>query len=236
MSRTIELVGPAGAGKTTLVASLAQLGFRCRPPAPIPTSAYLRHALSNLVAHVPAMARARTPTGWPELRSAVYLSAWLDELSLREDEVSLREEELSPAPPLAEGGGEVVVYDHGPLYRIATLGWFGRPPCQAEWRGQRGERAARLWADALDLVVLLDAPDDVLIERIERRDQDHLVKGRPETEARAFLARYRSAFDEIVARFDPATGPTVLHLDTRTPPHQLARAVANALSKVEAAT
>ena len=216
MTPRIELVGPAGVGKTTLVSALGGSA-----PADIAKPAYARYAAASLVAHAPAMVRTRSRLTWPELRSTVYVTAWL-------------ELDASGASGVAHPAADPtpLTYDHGPLYRIATLGWFGTPACQREWRGRRGEEAIDAWSNALDLAVVLDAPDDVLVERIEGRAQDHRMKGRPRSETVAFLDRYRAAFDEVLDRLDTR----VLRLDTRDTPQQLAAQIRLALAEAASST
>jgi hypothetical protein len=86
-----------------------------------------------------------------------------------------------------------VVLDHGPTYRLARFATSGsegtkRPAFDSWW-----ERTARSWAQILQLVVLLDAPDDELVRRIRSRPRDHVVKHMSGDMAAAFLDRYRCA-------------------------------------------
>jgi deoxyadenosine/deoxycytidine kinase len=94
----------------------------------------------------------------------------------------------------------VVLLDHGPIYMLASLREFALSVRQNEvFRSWWDERLAH-WAYSLDLVVWLDASNEVLEERINRRDHPHLVKGRPQPEIHEFLTRYRSSFENTVSR------------------------------------
>jgi thymidylate kinase len=73
------------------------------------------------------------------------------------------------------------------------------------------------WGLLLDTVVWLDAPDDVLIERIRERGRSHRVKGAPEDQARLFLARHRAAYDATLDVLN-RTGTRVIRVDTSTAP------------------
>jgi thymidylate kinase len=79
----------------------------------------------------------------------------------------------------------------------------------------------RQWALALDIVVWLDASDGDLVERINSRGKRHVVKGIPQPEACEFLARYRSAYEQILGQLTIHGRPTLLRLDTgRAPAEQ----------------
>ena len=71
------------------------------------------------------------------------------------------------------------------------------------------------WASALDMVIWLDAPDAILVERIRARSKWHLVKEKPEQVANKFLARFRTSYDQIIARLTANCGPRVLRFNTK---------------------
>jgi thymidylate kinase len=70
------------------------------------------------------------------------------------------------------------------------------------------------WRAQLDWIVWLDAPDGVLHERIQQRQQGHVLEGRGPAESSALLARYRTAFSEILDLLAGPAGPQVLRIDT----------------------
>ena len=72
----------------------------------------------------------------------------------------------------------------------------------------------RLWARELDVIVWLDAPDEVLRDRINGRAQNHRQKGRQADEAHGFLARYRLAFEGALRTMEALGTPEVLRFDT----------------------
>lgn len=123
-----------------------------------------------------------------QVRSLTYLEAW------RVDR--------------ADG---VLLLDHGPLFRLAQLA----TPMRASARTRRTwTRLSRRWANLLDVVVWMDAPDEVLIDRIERREREHRVRGVATDTAARFLADYRASFRAALAALDGST--TVIRLDTST--------------------
>jgi hypothetical protein len=109
----------------------------------------------------------------------------------------------------------VVVFDHGPLFRLTLLAEFG-PPLIAGARFRRWwDATLARWADRLDAVVVLDAPDDVLLPRIRSREQRHAVQDASDEEAWRLLGRYRAAYDMVLASL-VATGQVALfRFDTR---------------------
>jgi thymidylate kinase len=70
------------------------------------------------------------------------------------------------------------------------------------------------WASRLQLVVWLDAPTSVLVERIRRRAKWHLIKGGSEEEATRFLVAARIGYEQMMARLTDEDRLTVLRFDT----------------------
>lgn len=173
----VELAGPAGAGKTT-VARLLQGAS----PSVVTTPSTGRLRLtSGLVRMMPRLAAARLSApgrSWSrgELRNLGYLSAWQSQLGANEGVVGL------------------VVLDHGPVFRLASLAQNGPPmTCTRSFAGL-WRQLAQEWGELLDLVVWLDAPDSELLKRIRGRERCHRIKAAAPAEAAAFLNSYRAAY------------------------------------------
>ncbi len=58
---------------------------------------------------------------------------------------------------------------------------------------------AREWARALDVVVLLDAPDAVLADRVRERAKPHPMKHKTDAEIATFSATYREAYAGVIS-------------------------------------
>jgi shikimate kinase len=214
MSIVMELMGPAGAGKTTLLRALADArpGLRAAPH--VSRVWHLPLVLQNTLPLLPSFLRRRERGRWftwPEARSMVYLDAWL-RLLARD-----------------AGSDRIVVLDHGPIFNLAMLREFG-PELTADAAFRRwSDRLLSRWAETLDVIVWLDAPDQVLVERIRGRDQKHLVKTASTEEASAFLQRCRRSFEEFLAPLDARPSPEILRFDTeRQPTHELAAKILDA--------
>lgn len=217
MARVIELVGPAGAGKSTLLRALARAGPTVFP-APVPS---WWTALTRIPADaglwLPGLWRGRLPSR-DTLRSLVYLRAWSDTLA-----------------SLGHAGDEETLHvlDHGPVFRLVKLGEFDPAlapgPALEAWR----ERWIAHWRERLDLVIWLDAPDEILHERIQVRDQEHELRGEDLAATRRLLAAYREAYDRVLARLADAGGPPVVRFTTDdATPEELAEHVRQELGRL----
>jgi len=189
----IEIVGPAGAGKTTLVRALRERCVDVQPNVRITRLRYLQFLVSIGASFLPVFV-LRYPRGrwftWREIRSMVYLKAWhhvLADRSLRADVVT--------------------VMDHGPIYRLAVLHEFGPEiTCSGVYR-RWWEHVLQEWLATLDSIVWLDAPDEILLERVRSRNVWHTLKEKPGEDAHEFLRRYRKCYEYIVARMAEGGGP-----------------------------
>ena len=206
-SRVVELAGPAGAGKTTAVRALSahsagtRVGLRTSR---VGTAFSLAQETPLLLRRAVAGHRWSTP----ELRSIGYLRAWRTELSRVEDE-------------------DLVLLDHGPVFRLAML--LLDAPARDDGFERWWQRSACEWAGLLAAVVCLDAPDDVLIDRIDRRPQSHRVRGADRADAAAFLESYRDAFTTVLDVVEEA-GTPVFQVDASSDPRAVTDAVRSCIA------
>lgn len=201
LPNVIEFVGPAGVGKTTLIRALRQQpgienGVRLRRLDYLPL---LSKDAPLLLPTVVAGLLKRERFLDRERRSLGYLRAWYEALG-------------------SASVGATICFDHGPIFRLALLREFGSPatkhPLFQRWWNHMLEQ----WAARLTLIVWLDAPDSVLVERINARDEDHLFKGKDEAETTEFLRRFRSAYQEIIVSMTVKNNPKLLRLNTHEKP------------------
>jgi hypothetical protein len=109
-------------------------------------------------------------------------------------------------------GATVVVFDQGPVYTLVRL-HEDQDQNSASIELWRRRKLAQ-WAATLDLVLLLDAPDDVLVERIRGRVKAHALKLGPDASARAAVAAERGRYDAVIAELMEAASVRVLRFDT----------------------
>ena len=216
----MELVGPAGAGKTTLSRVLThripkiQIGsdIELRKTKYVPV--ILRNTISLLPVFLRQIRHGRRFT-WDEIKYLLYLEGWPG---------VLRQE--------AADGTSTVLLDHGPIFKLATLNEFGPENLKTDEFEIWWNRMFKQWASTLDMVIWLDAPDLVLDQRINSRGQRHSVKGKSESEVVHFLARYRTSYEEILAKLRTAGGPRLLQFDTsRTSIEQVADEILSTLNR-----
>lgn len=102
----------------------------------------------------------------------------------------------------ARRGVRAFMFDQGPLFLLSELSRNDRSRSSTFRRWRSG--AVDRWRRAFDVVIVLDAPNDVLLERIGRRGKRHGLQELAPSEARHVLDRERESFelllDELVAR------------------------------------
>jgi hypothetical protein len=145
------------------------------------------------------------------MKSIAFLDAWLS---------------------VVERPGGVIgptLFDHGPVYRLARIREFGPSVARSD-RFERWRMASlRRWLGALDVVVSLDAPDEVLLDRVDRRGHWWLSEERPAEDKREFYSRYRRAF-EAALHTPVRRSPRVVEIRSdEATPEQIAGRVLSAI-------
>ena len=217
-SLLVEIMGPAAAGKTSLVRTLRARDDRIRAGFAVPRLLWFRFVVGKVATLFPVWIlryrRDRWFT-WNEMKSMAFLDAWL--------RASRRSASTSTL---------AIVLDHGPVYRLARLREFG-PAVTRSARFQRWWRACLDgWLGALDVVVSLDAPDPVLLDRVEERGHWYLSADRPSEEKDEFLARFRRAFAETLQTGTAGRPKLVRVRSDRRTPHEIAEEVLAELGSI----
>lgn len=199
----VELVGPAGAGKTTLARGVSAVDSTVRSGLSLwglPKRRLVRSAIALL------------PT---------ILGAGLDRSPLRAGEIAqmIRLGALRHVVEAEASKHRVIILDEGPVFALSWLDmFFARNGDQvpAAWR----RRVIEDWAKLLDVVVFIDATDITLANRIRTRDKPHMVKDLSDAEIFGFSAGFRRAFERAIAELAHAEGGHVVvdTLSTETAP------------------
>ncbi len=199
----VEVVGAAGAGKSTLCQALSECPSLFRLDN-FPDVRRLENApfyLTNGLKLIPKLLRLNR-TGSRQLSRREF--AWLTI--------------LFGWPALfrqASKDSSVIILDQGPIYLMAELLLFGPEYLRKEAAEYFWQDLYNQWRDIISMVVWLDAPDEILLDRIRTRQQDHLVKKESLQVVFGFLARYRIQYEVIMAGLaTQANSPKVLRFDT----------------------
>lgn len=180
----MELVGPAGAGKTTLAqnvqrASKVHVGLSLWE---VPGSRLVQGALA-LVPTIIVSALRKRRLRWREIRRMIRLDALRHALRRK---------------ARRQKGPRIILLDEGPVFGIGWLDVaFAERGTQAPVRWRR--RVLRRWARLLDTVVLLDAGDRVLASRIRTRTKHHRMKKGSDVALRRFADAFRRAYETVIA-------------------------------------
>jgi hypothetical protein len=188
----VELVGPPGSGKSTLLAMLALQDTRVTHVDRARTLRRVPYLLCGAVNAAPLLLGERL--AWQQIR-------WVTRVEAAALLVRRAEPSRMPA----------VVFAQGPVYSLARMsGASPVTPGLTAWRAAKVRQLGAL----LRLVVVLDAPNDVLLCRIRQRDKSHALQCLGSDSGRAAVARLRSALESTLAELTSDGGPDVLRFDT----------------------
>lgn len=209
----LELAGPAGVGKTSLQRALAaRWSGAPRTIWGLPAPSLLATGVRSLPGFVPLWSAARAPL-WDETRHLVRL------LTL---ETALKSE-VRPTP---------IIFDEGPVFALAWLRGFGHPVMRSSAADSWWRLTTRIWAGIMEVVVVLDAPDAILAQRIRSRPEDHEVKAYPDAEIADWMARFRESLDWVLSELTAEGGPAVIRISTAEgSPASLAATVVESLER-----
>lgn len=182
----VEVIGTAGAGKTTLIRSLAEdkkkIYMVSKPQ--LKSVRNLSFVTRNAFSLFPILVEQFQ---YHELRESRKIW-WL--LFLNEVHAGLYQQRAE--------SNTLGLIDHGPIYMLASLKEFGSEASKTQAFQRWWNEKLKQWTSFLDLVIWLDAPNSVLAPRINGRESEHPIKGKNEVEMNRFLDQYRAAFEQVV--------------------------------------
>ena len=180
----VELIGVAGAGKSSIASALVALDERIRARPRIRNHTY--------AATVPTLLPTFLSLHWPPRR-----------VLTKEMKRILRVHALHHLVRTANGAGPIL-FDEGPVYMLARLLVFGGAAVKTRAFARWWQGAIAQWAKTLSAIVWVDASDDVLAARLNARAQSHRLRGASESAMRAFFASYRAAYRRVLADLQAA--------------------------------
>ena len=206
---TAEIIGPAGAGKSTLIGLLGGRDKTIRTglslwglPLPLLATGTFS-SLTDLVALF-----GRHSFSLEDLKLVIQINA------LRQ---LLRHE--------SEKGYRLLLLDEGEVFGLAKLRAYGAGSVSSDsitWMSNLLNRVA----PTLDVVIWLDAPDAVLAQRIREREKPHRTKNLLEAEICEHLGRYRTAFGQIMDELTRRSAVKVITFRTdRQPLEEIANQI-----------
>lgn len=205
----VELVGPAGAGKTTLARGASETDSSIKSGLSL-WGLPKRRLLSSAIALLPTILRATLK------RSRLTASETAQMIRLG----ALRQVVAEEAQR-----HRVIILDEGPVFALSWLDmFFAKNRDHATWR----RRVIAQWARLLDVVVFIDASDITLAHRIRTREKPHMVKALSDAEIFGFSDGFRRAFERAIGELAQA-GPLVvdtLRTDTGPPDENTANLMA----------
>ena len=184
----VEIVGPAGAGKTTLYRGLDDhtTFVRLENFPDVRKASDAPFFISNGLQLIPSLIRLRQHNS-RQLNRREF--AWMT--ILHGWPALLRS--------VSSNGNKAIILDQGPIYLMAEMRLFG--PDYLHQNAAKGlwQNLYNRWGATLDMVVWLDASNDILLDRIRNRQQEHIVKTESAAVIYEFLNRYRAAYGLLLS-------------------------------------
>jgi shikimate kinase len=180
----IELAGVAGTGKSTLLKAMMQRNEKIRTlPLPLKVS-YLSFLIKIASTWLPLYLKEYRTSRWftvQEIRNMGYLDTWI---SFIRSQARTKE--------------DIVALDPGPVHWLSSLQEFGPPitkhPRYQRWWKNKHEQ----WSSALEVIIWLEAPDDLCLQRVLSRAERHEIKHMPSESALRELKCYRESYEQII--------------------------------------
>jgi thymidylate kinase len=186
----VELIGPAGVGKSTLYQALNNKRYPwllCyhHPRVWRISSApfYIKNILLLLPTLVRILGNGDRQLTRREIAFMAILHGWYKILRKK-----------------TTNSNNILVLDEGPISIMAYLNVWGpqslfNSNMQGWW-----ENIYSKWMQSIDMVVMMDASEEIIRWRINNRPQDHHLKGESTYVMDDWLNKYRILYDQIVSR------------------------------------
>ena len=187
-TKIVEIIGPAGAGKTTLYQALDRYPESVRLEN-FPDVRKIGDApffVSHGIQLIPPLLSLYRPDSRQLTRREFAWMAILHGWS-----ALLRRQ--------AQDGRQAIVLDQGSVYLLAEMRLSGPGYLQQESAVSFWQAFYSCWSATLDMILWLDASDEILLDRIRNRRQELIVKDQPASVVYKYLDRYRTEYEFILS-------------------------------------
>jgi thymidylate kinase len=196
----VEIVGAAGAGKTTILSALSKHNKDVRPVYGFRHWRYIPFYIGHTILLLPFLLVQGLKGRWHSPREINRMIRLTASHKILEREVAK--------------GGVNILLDQGPIYTLSVLAGFGSEQTKNKDFVKWSEEILQQWTKTLDLIIWVDAPDEVLLERIQTREKTHLVKDRSNQEAIEFLKQFRTVYKQTIEKLAANGKAKVIFYDT----------------------
>lgn len=195
----IEMVGVAGAGKSTLLREMKKRDPRFTRP-PIPSKIFYTPFIFRMISlWMPLYLINARNSRWftiQETRNMGYLDTWLSYLKTKNN------------------ARNIYVFDPGSVYWLSSLNAFGPLLTKNSHYQSWLMRKLEQWSSALSAIIWLDAPEDILHQRVLSRDERHAIKKLSVQDAMNELKGYRDCYEHLVPEMASRHSLKVFHFHT----------------------
>lgn len=179
----LEIVGVAGAGKSTLYKLLRERNPKITKPEPPFKLKYTRYMIYTYLYWYPIYVKKYAKDrwfNWTEIRNMGYLETWQPYLRKQAIEKDL-----------------IMILDPGSIYWLTQLKGFGPAITKDERYLAWWEKMKTRWLNSLDIVIWLDAPSDLLFERVLTRGEWHESMSMGKEDVLSSFTRYREGYSQL---------------------------------------
>jgi len=188
----IELIGVAGVGKSTLYRALNSKDLSwlvCDMVLPVWNISSAPFFFENIISLAPLLIheeiKGERLLKRREIAFLALLNGWHKILRKKADQQ-----------------GKAILIDQGAISMMTYLSVWGPPSLKFDHLQGWWDSVYVNWARTLDFLVYLDTKDEIIIDRIRTRSQDHHLKKETTDVMCDWIMRYRLLYKKLLNRFE----------------------------------